>query len=79
MKFKRQSKHLQSKHQMLKHQVSELRKLNISTKVTTRNQRSMIGIVGVELIAYHVRFLFKKIEVDILERIINCAHKLWSN
>ena len=77
MKFKRHSKHLQSKHQMLKHQVSELRKLNISTKVTTRNQRSMIDNVGVELIAYHVRF--RKIEVDILERIINCAHKLWSN
>ena len=77
MKFKRHSKHLQSKHQMLKHQVSELRKLNISTKVTTRNQRSMIDNVGVELIAYHVRF--RNIEVDILERIINCAHKLWSN
>ena len=77
MKFKRHSKHLQSKHQMLKQQVSELRKLNISTKVTTRNQRSMIDNVGVELIAYHVRF--RKIEVDILERIINCAHKLWSN
>ena len=89
--IKSHCKHLESENQMLKHQVSELRRLNISNQnnheeleqygrclclridgVLTKTNESSDDVLD------SVKSLFKEAKVDILESVIDRAHRIGS-
>ena len=89
--MKSHCKHLESENQMLKHQVLELRKLNIanqnnSKKLKQYGRRLCFRINGVPTKANEssdnvldsVKFLFKEAKVDIVESVIDGAHRIGS-